>query len=93
MANPNTATAMVQILKKQNFEIPLDDSTSKRCGVDFLNIKVPKEARIKRVRRKREKGKGNGKKSPGHEKAKFLTKDEAGKTVGATEEHFLTYQI
>ena len=51
MANPNTATAMVQILKKLNFEIPLDDNTSARCGVDFLNIRVPKEARIRRAHR------------------------------------------
>jgi hypothetical protein len=47
-------------------------------------IRVPKEARIRQARRKREKGKGNGKKSPGHEKAKFLTTDESGTIVGAT---------
>ena len=84
IANPDTATAMVQALKDSNFEIPMDNGTSKRCGVDFINIEVPKEARIKRNRRKREKAKGNVKKSAGHENAKFLTTDESGKIVEAT---------
>ena len=82
-ANPDTATAMVQALQKSKFEIPMENGTTKRCGVDFLKIAVPNKAKIKRVRQKKEKGKGRGKKSAGQENVQFLTKDESGKVVGA----------
>ena len=58
-ANPNIATAMVQALKTTKLDIPMDNSEAKRCGIDFMKIEIPKNAKIKKVRRKREKGKGN----------------------------------
>ena len=84
MANPETATAMVQALMSTKFEIPTDNGTSRRCGVDFIKIEVPKNARVKRFRLKKEKGKGKGKKSTGHDNAHFLTTCESGKVVEAT---------
>ena len=62
-ANPNIATAMVQALKTTKLDIPMDNSEAKRCGIDFMKIEIPKNAKIKKVRRKRKKEKGNGKRS------------------------------
>ena len=45
-ANPDTATALIQALKSTKFEIPMDNGTSRRCVVDFMNIEIPKN-RIK----------------------------------------------
>ena len=50
-ANPDTATALIQALKSIEFEIPMDNSTSRRCGVDFMNIEIPKNARTKQTKR------------------------------------------
>ena len=41
-ANPDTATDLIQALKSIEFEIPMDNGTSRRCGVDFMNIEIPK---------------------------------------------------
>lgn len=78
---------MMQALKSTNFEIPTDNGTSKRCGVDFIKIEVPKNVRVKRNRRKKNKGKGKGKRSTGargHDNAHLITTCESGEVVEAT---------
>ena len=50
-ANPDTATALIQALTSIKFEIPMNNGTSRRCGVDFMNIEIPKNARIKQAKR------------------------------------------
>ena len=50
-ANPDTATALIQALTSIKFEIPMDNGTSRRCGVDFMNIEIPKNARTKQTKR------------------------------------------
>ena len=90
-ANPDTATALIQALKSIKFEIPMDNGTSRRCGVDFMNIETPKNARIKRIKRthrKREKypgrGKGPSREGPGQEGAQTPTTNEPDKNPTAT---------
>ena len=89
MANPKTATALVQALRKIKFEFPVDYGARKRCGVDFIKVEVPRNAKTK-ANRKKNKGKGIGKSSnkaqgtPGREGAQFLTVGESGDIVGAT---------
>ena len=90
-ANPDTAIALIQALKSIKFEIPMDNGTSRRCGVDFMNIETPKNARIKRIKRthrKREKypgrGKGSSGEGPGQESAQTPTTNEPDKNPTAT---------
>ena len=89
--NPDTATALIQALKSIEFEIPMDNSTSRRCGVDFMNIEIPKNARIKQIKRthrKKEKyprrGGGPSREGPGQEIAQKTTTNEPGKNPTAT---------
>ena len=62
-ANPDSATAMLQVLQKIKLNFPTDNGETKSCGIDFMKIDIPKNAK---VRRKKDKGKGNGKKSTNH---------------------------
>ena len=43
-ADTLTATALVQALKKLGFEFPVGQGVTKKCGVDFIKVEVPKAA-------------------------------------------------
>ena len=59
-----TATALLQALAKFRFQFKTAEGITKTCGEDFLNIDIPKDAKVKSIRAKQ---KGTGKKSaPGH---------------------------
>ena len=65
--DPDTTTALIQALAKSGFEFKTAKGTKKTCGVDFLNVEIPRDAKVKKSRAKK---KGTGKKSgPGHNSA------------------------
>ena len=57
-SDPITAAALVEALTNIQFAIPMDNGSTKRCGIDFMNIEIPKRARVRR-----RKGKGKRKRS------------------------------
>ena len=59
-----TATALLQALAKFRFQFKTAEGITKTCGEDFLDMDIPKDAKVKSIRAKQ---KGTGKKSaPGH---------------------------
>ena len=73
MENAGTSTALLQALKKSKFKFNTPEGITKTCGVDFMDIDIPKEARIKSTKTK---GKGTGKNShPGHNSAQERDQD------------------
>ena len=65
--DPKAATALVQALAKSKFEFHVGRGITKKCGEDYFNVEIPKEAKVKKHRGKE---KGIGKKSaPGHNSA------------------------
>ena len=68
LADPLTATALVQALKKLGFEFPVGQGVTKKCGVDFIKVEIPEAARVRKLKIK-DKEKGNGKKSKNSNKA------------------------
>ena len=65
--DPDTTTALIQALAKSGFEFITAKGTKKTCGVDFLNVEIPRDAKVKKSRAKK---KGTGKKSgSGHNSA------------------------
>ena len=62
--NTGTTTALLQALAKFRFKFETPEGITKTCGEDFLDIDIPKEAKVRSIRAKK---KGTGKKStPGH---------------------------
>ena len=60
-----TAMALFQSLAKSKYNFKTADGTKKTCGIDFLNLIISKDAKVK-IKNK-QKRKGTGKKSPpGH---------------------------
>ena len=58
------STALLQALAKSRFKFKTAEGITKTCGEDFLDIDIPKDAKVRSIRAKK---KGTGKKSaPGH---------------------------
>ena len=73
MDDAGTSTALLQALAKFRFKFNTPEGVTKTCGEDFLNIDIPKDARVKSAKTKR---KGTGKKSnPGHNSAQERDQD------------------
>ena len=73
MDDAGNSTALLQALAKFRFKFNTPEGVTKTCGEDFLNIDIPKDARVKSARTKR---KGTGKKStPGHNSAQERDQD------------------
>ena len=67
MDDAGTSTALLQALAKFRFKFNTPEGVTKTCGEDFLNIDIPRDARVKNAKTK---GKVTGKKSnTGHNSA------------------------
>ena len=67
MDDAGNSTALLQALAKFRFKFNTPEGVTKTCGEDFLNIDIPRDARVKNAKTK---GKVTGKKSnTGHNSA------------------------